>query len=103
MPSVPENLTFKVQDIGTNEAALFWSSLSDWLNSSFHLNVKYYFEHSVQYFEAFTLNTTHAKILQLCPGHSYKFLLSARSPEGSQISLHAVIMVETSKLEYNEM
>nr|XP_020660413.1 phosphatidylinositol phosphatase PTPRQ [Pogona vitticeps] len=98
LPSVPENFTFNVQDISTNEAAFSWSSLTSWLNSSFQLSVKYYFEHSVQYIETFTLNTTHTKIVRLCPGHFYKFLLSARSTEGSQISLHAAIMVETRPL-----
>ncbi|XP_078233068.1 phosphatidylinositol phosphatase PTPRQ isoform X1 [Pogona vitticeps] len=98
LPSVPENFTFNVQDISTNEAAFSWSSLTSWLNSSFQLSVKYYFEHSVQYIETFTLNTTHTKIVRLCPGHFYKFLLSARSIEGSQISLHAAIMVETRPL-----
>ncbi|XP_062990783.1 phosphatidylinositol phosphatase PTPRQ [Elgaria multicarinata webbii] len=98
LSSVPENFTFKVQEVDTNEAALFWSNLNGWLNSGFQLKIKYYYEHSEQYFETFTLNSTHTQILQLCPGHIYKFLLSARSPEGEQVSLHPVVMVETRPL-----
>ncbi|KAK9399734.1 PTPRQ: Phosphotidylinositol phosphatase PTPRQ, partial [Crotalus adamanteus] len=95
---VPENFTFKVQDVGTNEAAFFWSNLNGWLNSDFQLNVKYYSEHSEWYTNFFTLNSTHTNIFNLDPGHSYKFLLSAQSPEGAQISLHPVMMVETRPL-----
>ncbi|XP_062838740.1 phosphatidylinositol phosphatase PTPRQ isoform X3 [Anolis carolinensis] len=98
LPSVPENFTFKVQDIGTNEAALFWSNLNGWLRSDFRINLKYYFAHSDQYFETFLLNATSTKILDLCPGHFYNFLLSARNFEGAQITLHPVIMSETRPL-----
>ncbi|KAF7248535.1 Tenascin-N [Varanus komodoensis] len=102
LSSVPENFTFKVQEIGINEAVLFWSNLSGWLNPDFQLNIKYYFENSEQYFEIHTINSTHTKILHLCPGHFYNFLLSARSPEGGQVSLHPVIMAETRPLHlYN--
>lgn len=97
--SVPENFTFKIQDIGTNEAAFLWNNLNGWLNSNFQLNIKYYSEHSEQYSKFFTLNSTRTKIFNLDPGHSYKFLLSAQSPEGAQISLHPVMTVETSKLQ----
>ncbi|XP_053260708.1 phosphatidylinositol phosphatase PTPRQ isoform X5 [Podarcis raffonei] len=96
LSSVPENFTFKVQDFGTDEAALFWSSLIGWFTSDFQLSIKYYFELSEQHSETFTLNSTQTKILKLCPGRLYNFLLSARSPEGAHISLHPVRMLETS-------
>ncbi|XP_053260707.1 phosphatidylinositol phosphatase PTPRQ isoform X4 [Podarcis raffonei] len=98
LSSVPENFTFKVQDFGTDEAALFWSSLIGWFTSDFQLSIKYYFELSEQHSETFTLNSTQTKILKLCPGRLYNFLLSARSPEGAHISLHPVRMLETRPL-----
>ncbi|XP_053114008.1 phosphatidylinositol phosphatase PTPRQ [Hemicordylus capensis] len=98
LSSVPENFTFKVQDVSATEISLFWSSLNGLFNSGFELMIKYDFEYLEQYFEMFPLNSTHAKILQLCPGHFYKFLLSARSPEGAQVSLHPIVMVETRPL-----
>ncbi|KAG8137923.1 hypothetical protein E2320_003863, partial [Naja naja] len=101
--SVPENFTFKIQDVSTNEATLLWSSLNGWLNSNFQLNVKYYSKHSEQYSNFFTLNSTHTQVFNLDPGHSYKFLLSAQSPEGAQISLHPVMMVETRPLHLHNV
>ncbi|KAM6436186.1 phosphatidylinositol phosphatase PTPRQ isoform 2-T2 [Liasis olivaceus] len=103
LSSVPENFTFKVQEVSTNEATFFWSSLNGWLNSGFQLNVKYYYEHSEQYSIFFTLNSTHAKIFNLDPGHSYKFLLSAQNSEGAQISLHPVVIVETRPLHLHNV
>nr|XP_060635514.1 phosphatidylinositol phosphatase PTPRQ [Anolis sagrei ordinatus] len=103
LPSVPENFTFKMQDIGTNEAALVWSNLNGWLCSDFQINLKYYFEHSDQYFETFLLNATSTKILNLCPGYFYNFLLSARNFEGAQITLHPVIMSETRPLHLHNV
>ncbi|KAJ6651382.1 hypothetical protein lerEdw1_020955 [Lerista edwardsae] len=98
LPSVPENFTIKVQDVDTTEAALLWSSLNGWLNSGFQLMMRYYFELSEQHFETFPLYSTRTKILRLCPGHFYRFLISARSPEGAQVSLHPVVTVETRPL-----
>ncbi|XP_028601411.2 phosphatidylinositol phosphatase PTPRQ isoform X2 [Podarcis muralis] len=98
LSSVPENFTFKVQDVGTDEAALFWSSLIGWFPSDFHLSIKYYFELSEQHSETFTLNSTQTKILKLCPGRLYNFLLSARSPQGAHISLYPVRILETRPL-----
>lgn len=97
MPSVPENFTFKVQDINTTNAALSWSSLDGWFNSGFELMIKYYCDHLEQLVKIFSVNSTHANILQLCPGQFYRFSLSARSPEGAEVSLYPVVMVETSK------
>ncbi|XP_058047639.1 phosphatidylinositol phosphatase PTPRQ [Ahaetulla prasina] len=103
LSSVPENFTFKIQDVGTNEAAFVWNNLNGWLNSNFQLNIKYYSEHSEQYSKFFSLNSTHTNIFNLDPGHSYKFLLSAQSPEGDQISLHPVMKVETRPLHLHNV
>ncbi|XP_034258810.1 phosphatidylinositol phosphatase PTPRQ [Pantherophis guttatus] len=103
LSSVPENFTFKMQDVGTNEAAFLWNNLNGWLNSNFQLNIKYYSEHSEQYSKFFTLNSTRTKIFNLDPGHSYKFLLSAQTPEGDQINLHPVMTVETRPLHLHNV
>nr|XP_056702969.1 phosphatidylinositol phosphatase PTPRQ [Euleptes europaea] len=98
LPSVPENFTFKVQDISTTNATLFWSSLDGWFNSGFGLIIKYYSDYSAQHVKTFSVNSTNANILQLCPGNFYKFSLFARSLDGAKVSLHPVVMVETRPL-----
>ncbi|XP_066489466.1 phosphatidylinositol phosphatase PTPRQ [Tiliqua scincoides] len=103
LPSVPENFTIKVQDVNTTAAALLWSSLNGWLDSGFQLTIRYFSEHSEQHFVTFPLFSTHTKILQLCPGHFYRFLMSARSPEGAQVSLHPVVTVETRPLHLHNV
>ncbi|XP_077195024.1 uncharacterized protein LOC143838104 [Paroedura picta] len=103
LPSVPKNITFKVQDISTTHIVLFWSSLDGWFNSGFELAIKYYLNYSEQHIRTFSVNSTHANILELCPGHLYRFSLSARSPEGAEVSLHPLVTVETSKLHKAEL
>ncbi|XP_013931748.1 PREDICTED: phosphatidylinositol phosphatase PTPRQ [Thamnophis sirtalis] len=103
LSSVHENFTFKIQDVSTNEATFLWNDLNGWLNSNFQLNIKYYSEHSEQNSKFFTLNSTCTKIFNLDPGHSYKFLLSAQSPKGAQISLHPVVTIETRPLHLHNV
>lgn len=99
VPQIPEDSIFTVSDIKTTEVTFMWSYMDIWLKSGFALVMKYYFDHLKPHSLSLPVNTTQAKIVQLCPGLCYRFLLVARNPEGAQAILSPILKVETSKLQ----
>uniref|UniRef100_A0A8C2SRE2 Phosphatidylinositol phosphatase PTPRQ n=1 Tax=Coturnix japonica TaxID=93934 RepID=A0A8C2SRE2_COTJA len=103
LPLIPENSIFAVSDVKTTEVAFIWSYMDIWLKSGFALIIKYYFDHLKPLSLSLPVNTTQAKIVQLCPGLCYRFLLVARNPEGAQAVLSPILKVETRPLHSQKL